>query len=356
MSKFLPETEAFARLCPKTWKAISEKRYLLPNYRQADYDNWIQSTENFKTYFDYLLLEAPMEGHFFNHFENLCRALDHKRPTYFLEREVGEMFCRMKLHNDLQLNDIKWKFPQMRIVLPHGLLRLDGEDIDGIPGPFSYSYIDIVRVDKDRLISLPEEIALELEACGPFNQVLEERKRSSLLSIIATPRSSDGFGVCSTGVTPEGKICYRTIWDRFDTLDIAKINQSLDLKGHYSGDDQQWFLKAQHLALLTLLFMSSSPEDYKLLPEMVGKPGNGKRPLQGPLYHAKFVGECQRKYVKNEPQTIAAKIPKSESKIARVGHWVAGHIRSQPFGSGSSSRKLIWIQPYYAEGNKDNQE
>jgi hypothetical protein len=87
--------------------------------------------------------------------------------------------------------------------------------------------------------------------------------------------------------------------------------------------------------------------------ELAGPPRlEGKHFVSG-LYHAKFVGDSQRKRVKIEPQITAAKVSKIGSGSSHAAHWVAGFWRQQPYGPLGSLRKLIWIQPYFAQGNKE---
>jgi hypothetical protein len=132
MSKFDKETEAFARACPRTWEVISGRRYLLPNYRQADYANQVELIGQYVQYladfcsgqYDAGGLEGEVEA-WDATLCNFALGLAHKRPTYFLERELGEKLMRVFLPDPLDPELIKWRFPQLRIMLPKNLLRID---------------------------------------------------------------------------------------------------------------------------------------------------------------------------------------------------------------------------------------
>jgi hypothetical protein len=352
--KFEQQDEKFAKWCPQTWQIISGRRYVVPDYRAQDYANQVELISSFKRYFDHLLLRMPIEDDWGTHFDNLTRALAHNRPTYFLERELGEAFCRTELPADLELSVIKWKFPQMRILLPLGLLHLEGEKLGTQTGPFSYPYLDIFRIDKGRKLELPKEVAIELESCTPIARILEERglfPQPSLNPPEADGAPVAGVGLCSMCIVAN-RPWYRAIWSSQRTLDIPKINQSMDLKGSYSGDEQEWFLKAQHLALNILLFMSSSPADVQPLEELRKPRVVGDRFVSG-FYKARFIGDAQRKRVRNQPEVLAEKIARTGLESAHAAHWVAGSWRQQPHGPKSSLRKLIWVQPYFAQGNKE---
>jgi len=348
--KFHEQDEKFAKWCPQTWQIISGRRYVVPDYRARDYANQVELISWFKRYFDHLLMEGGFEEDSGTHFENIAKALAHNRPTYFLERELGEAFCRTELPTGLDLDIIKWKFPQMRIILPLGLLHLEGEKLRNKPGPFSYPYLDIFRIDKGAKVALPKQVTLELEACTPIIRVLEARGLADILRLTANSPDPGGIGICSM-CNVAGEFGFRTIWSSQTNLDIAEINRSMDMKGAYTGDEQKWFLKAQHLALNILLFMSSSSPDIQPLEELRKPRFLGRHFVSG-LYKARFIGDSQRKRLKSEPEVIADKLVPAAPGSAHASHWVAGFWRQQPHGPASSLRKLIWIQPYFAQGKK----
>jgi hypothetical protein len=237
------------------------------------------------------------------------------------------------------------------VQLPLGLLQLEGEKIAGHAGPFSYSYLDIVRMDKGSVVRFPKEVALEAEAAGAYEriQIPGWQKSKSTLDDYGLRSPCDSIGVCAMCSVGEGSY-FKAIYSSYEKL--TDINQALDLKGSYTGDDQDWFRKALHLALNILLFMSSSPLELEPLTELRKPSVVGDRFVSG-LYQARFIGDSQRKRLKHEPEIIAQPFVQTGSGSAHAAHWVAGSWRQQPHGPKSSLRKLIWVQPYFAQGNKE---
>jgi hypothetical protein len=197
--KFEHKDELFARWYPRSWQIISARRYIVPDYRQADYANQIELISRFRDYFEHLLAGTFNDDNFGVHFENVAKALEHRRPTYFLERELGEAFCRTELPTVIEPELIKWKFPQMRIMLPLGLLQLEGEKINGAAGSFRYSYLDIVRIDAGNEVRLPKEVRLELEAAGAGEriQIPGWVPNADALDGYGLRSPCDSIGICS---------------------------------------------------------------------------------------------------------------------------------------------------------------
>jgi hypothetical protein len=355
MSKFDKETEAFARACPKTWAIISGRRYLIPNYRQADYANQVQLINEYVQHLaDFCsgVLEhkeqkdniATLDAHL----ANLALALEHNRPTYFLERELGEALLRTVLPEPFDPESIKWKFPQMRIMLPKNLLRADYEN-----GRIqSLTYLDIARFDQNKRVSFPKELVRELE--------LDPRISANRLNANKGPLEKESFRyTASAGIAITNRITHpdfplesmnRAILEAWPLIDIPKLNRSICLDEVITSVN--WSVmdaRIKHLALNILLFLSSSPEDFKFLPEVVRPPGHkGKRFVSG-LYQARFIGDSQRIKVKKEPQIIASK---TLAGSAHAAHWVAGHWHTFLIGKGRLEPRLQWVQPYKT-GNKE---
>lgn len=336
MSKFQPQTEAFAHLCPKTWQRISEKRYLLPKHRQSDYLSQIELIDRYVGYLTNFLEGAfdQTELRSSAHFGNLAIALEYRRPTYFLERELGEIFCQQELPSVAQLErDIKWKFPHLRVLLPLGLLNIEPEGKTNI----SLSHLDIFHTPPNQTVQFPQEISWELDHC----KLLAHEILKSGVSVgdrKMTFPSRDGFGVCSDGEDPKNpsQLIVPSIMAYWDQID-----------GRKGG----WFSKAQDLALNILWFLSTVPEEIIRGEEIVRKPKKeGDRLISG-LYNARFIGQVQRSWSKTQPKTPTAS--KVGSHTPHIGHWVAGHNTQQTHGPNHSLRKTQWISTYWAEGNKE---
>lgn len=350
MSRFDPETELFAHSCPKTWQVISGRRYVLPNYRAHDYANQIGLINQFAQH-----LADFCSGQFDSrntasrdaHLCNLALALRHNRPTYFLERELGQALMRTVLPDTLEPELIKWKFPQMRIMLPIDLLSVTFEG-----HPYSFAYLDIGRFDQGKRISFPSDLVRELE--------LDPRISTNRTHRALRPLSSEGFSYRDTGGITlvsrfddhqrPGHFLAPAALEAWPLIDIAKLNASMSLELVYPAPDKSdAFSRLKHLGLNILLFLSSSPPDPAPLVSLRAPRWEGKRFISG-LYQARFVGDSQRKRLKLEPRIIATKIPKPTAGQTHAQHWVAGHWRLQPHGPGSKLRKLIWLQPYQTLG------
>jgi hypothetical protein len=119
MSKheFNAACQILLRYCPKTWQVISGRRYLVPDYRQNDYGNQLKLINEFADNLTAIICGSYQDDQrFFEQLVNLSLTLAHNRPTYFLERELGEALCRTELPDNIEADLIKWKFPQMRIM------------------------------------------------------------------------------------------------------------------------------------------------------------------------------------------------------------------------------------------------
>jgi hypothetical protein len=361
MSKFDRETESFARHCPKTWEVISGRRYILPLYRQADYANQVQLINEYTQYLaDYCSGTMDHEDGKFDkdskcaHLCNLALALARKRPTYYLERELGEKLMRVVLPDPLDPALIRWPVPQMRIMLPKNLLRAEFKTDRITPVHF----LDIARYDADKRIAFPKELVREL-ALDPRISVNRFNSRMGSLENEAMNNTESGGLVTVSRLThPEFPNEFSTFFtlQAWPLVDIQKLNQSICLDADLITEKNFKIFgeRLRHLALNILLFLSSSPENFQLLEPIRAPKTKGKRFISG-LYPAKFVGDSQRVKVRHEPNVIASKPTKPGS--AHAAHWVAGHWRHQLIGPRESpSTKLVLIYPYFAEGNKESNE
>lgn len=345
MSKFNAEIEAFARNCPKTWKAISEKRYLLPVKRQADYPSQISLIETWQGCLASVLKGVISQSNHLRpeHFANQALILQ-GRPTYFLERELGEIMIKTPLPPAEYLkNEVKWKFPHLRVILPLNLLSAgpQGEVIH-------VTFLDIFRYSPNQVLKFPAEIAHELD-------------RSRYASSFTLPSvkehevrfpPNEGVMVASSPDAPEDPrrqsihFANGVDWDHLHTeeLNQASTDQTSPPKDIIVA-------KAEHLAFNILWFLSTVPAEIVDNEETVRKPKTeGERFISG-LYHARFIGQIQKSWSKTQPKTPTTSKPGSYTP--HIGHWVAGHNTQQTHGPQHSLRKTQWISTYWAEGNKD---
>src|SRR5260221_12844474 len=180
--------------CPQLHRAIFGKRFLLPMYRIADYEN--QDALNQPMY-DWFL--AALNGQV-NYSDPLMRmllvnyalALCYNRPTLYCERELGEALERTDLPADLSTADIRWRWPQMRIVLPLGTISpREGHSV---------THLDMCLVGPGQTVNWPEPIRIELQSFEPAIPLVENQLTRA------------GFNLL--GATSEGPTySYRSAWD-----------------------------------------------------------------------------------------------------------------------------------------------
>jgi hypothetical protein len=120
---------ALSKKFPATWGRMTKKRYILPQYRQADYydqdDLNLQSLDYFIT--RYKRMHNPDDVVNNAGWALQCKSLQYDRPTFYLERELGELLVRTEIPADFSADDIRWRWPEMRIVLPKGLISVERE-------------------------------------------------------------------------------------------------------------------------------------------------------------------------------------------------------------------------------------
>jgi hypothetical protein len=86
---------------------------------------------------------------------NIIAALPYNRPTVFLESELAPALLRTAVLPNLQDNDIHWRWPALRIVLPLGCLGTEHGTL---------AYIDICRLGAEMVIRPPVQLAKEIDA------------------------------------------------------------------------------------------------------------------------------------------------------------------------------------------------
>ena len=156
-------TKLFEARYPRLYQAIFGRRFLVPQYRIADYENqdvlnqpmndWFRAAVGGQIDFRNDLMRMRLV--------NYALALCYNRPTLYCERELAEALQRTDLPSDLTVADLNFKWPQLRIILPLNLLTTNRQ------GQLcSVTYLDMCLVNAagvDR-INLPEPIRAELHA------------------------------------------------------------------------------------------------------------------------------------------------------------------------------------------------
>jgi hypothetical protein len=336
--KFRAISKAFQKNCPRSWAMIASKRYILPNYRQADYFN--------QDYCDQLLSDFILSYHSGTwvrpdavlncQYMNAAVGLHYGRPMYFLESELGIPLSRTRLPLDLIASDIKWRHLQLRIMLPKGLLGVERD------GSFqSIIYLDIVKVDHKQEMRLPPVCEKEIELYIIKNQLrrsdFNTRPFASVdgLAISAQLESpiKDAVGPLYGSMKPWNDQRIREIlageYQKYETSVVTDLL------------DDRLLASCEHLAINLLIFMGSVPTEYAPAELQALRKArlDGSHLLPG-RYRAKFVGKSQYRPSNHNPQHG----PPTGRHL--MHHWRSGHWKRQPCGPKSGDRKLIWLLPY----------
>lgn len=338
-------SQSISRYCPRLWRAVSQKRYLLPKYRQPDYFSQelldallgvFMATYNSDSYGqrpDAIIRSMYTTG---------IMALQEGRPIYFLERELGEALLRTELPLDLSTDDIKWRRRQMRIMLPRELIALKRNS-----EVRSAMYLDIGRAKAAEWLELPKEMAAEVRVWG----VLRGEDINAPTPIPIFDRSGM---VAGTQLSPDSDgqpgENYATIRP-FEGLKLSEIkvgyDKHFDTGSVMDESDDEFLGRIEHLALNVLLFMSSTPLEYDVTPTGAIRKLQvvNDRVIPG-LFPAKFVGQSQYRPSKATTLHVTRHTGRHVAQ-----HWAAGHWKRQPVGPRWSERKLIWIEPYQTQAS-----
>jgi hypothetical protein len=328
-----------AKHTPGLWRAIMNKRYIIPPRRVGDYYPQIAC--------DYLMLDFITEftqqitGRGNDEVLNtqwvaLLRALEYDRPTYYLEKELAPKIMAGKLPLDLEIDMIQWAFPSIRVYLPKEFLTIKRQGVD-----CSLMFMDIVRVEKEISYQMHMDFIRELiHEFGDF-------KARTLINAYT------GMGVSGNldFDCPEGPIAYAGT-SPINQTTIAKLLSKIGshhLESSLKSDelDTEFIDKMLTLALRILMIMSS----YEIVPDPnqeqeekpIRKPRmEGQRFITG-LYDAKFIGDTITKLTESGAKARGITLP---TGVHTSAHWVSGHPKRQPYGPNRELRKLIWVLPY----------
>jgi hypothetical protein len=318
---------------PVLWKMVTGKRYILPNFRQADYVSqeacdWLL----IDSFFGYLNGVLSMDDHVSCHCtNNMIVALHYNRPTFFLERELGEPLLRTTLPLDYYASDINWRWPAFRIYLPKGLLTLKrGKDIA------SAMFLDIAYMPKGPGKSIPEAINNELNSLpriflGKLPYIISMFEGFSVTTFLDFESITSAVGYSASAMLEQNKL--REVIEQIHKDKLASPFKTDEA-------DDVFINKMLGLAINILLFLSSVPMEYEKEEALRKAKLEGKKLIPG-LFPAKFVGKAQLRPTAGKSSHIADITGKHTAS-----HWAAGHWKRQPFGPGRTERKLIWIVSY----------
>jgi hypothetical protein len=331
------ESKQIQKMAPKCWKLFFGKKYILPKHRVEDYNR-----QDFINYVEWATLIALPQV---EHLDDIMRAcfcntaggLYQGRPTLFLERELGEMLLRTALPLDLIAQDIRWKWPAMRIYLPKGLIALNDQH--------SLAFLDIGLLEENELRSLPKDIGEELDRMSYAMTGVKGPVKFTHVTFAYPDRAItlSGFLNCIDGLSNTDMTTYAMVkpFKNYTVREIKAMTEHLKSAWDCDGADDVVTGKMEHLAIQVLLFLSAFPEQYSPEKTLRAPSAKGERQIPG-LYAARFVGKSQMRPDRSGPHNVAV------APTGRIvaAHWVCGFWRRQPCGPGFKDRRLVWVLPY----------
>jgi hypothetical protein len=345
---FPTEAEAFRKYsqqCPKLHQAIFGRRFILPQYRQTDYPDQDDLNLRFGEQLHCMALGLFGYADDVHHAASGCMfsALHCNRPILYLERELGEGLMRTKLLRDMATGDLRWRWPSMRIMLPHGLLTIERE-----AQVYSAQYLDIALVPAQG-IKIPDAYAEEIEAVAKRNpeDFSSDRRPATKLSvcmgedflIVTTSITHTQFGLGPT------LYAYTAPWTNKTLGKLTGYRGNMTTALECDQDDDAFLDRVKQLALNCLLFLSATKLVYTS--EVLRRAKHEGKHLKPELARAVFVGTSQ---LKAERALVMRKAVLSHSGQHYASHWVAGHWRRRHATDGwENESNLVWIKPYQTE-------
>lgn len=341
-----PERRELLRLAernfPLMFKAFFGKKYLLPKYREADYINLeIENYFSFDRCLQFKLNQLNNRDDVsLIAVANNFAALNYGRPTLFLERELAEVLLRTDLLYDLQTDDIQWRWPAFKVVLPLNLISVErGDQIH------SLTHFDICRVEPDKGIRCPKEIANEIDRFLAIKSPASAFLPSTINFDFRYEES--GISIATALDKPDDPRLSQTIyaltkpWGQLRVSDYLAVSGDLRCPLRQDDKDKALLNRLEHLVLNVLLFLSATPLEYQAEQVLRHPRQNGKHNVPG-LVAARFVGQVAIRPIR-QTEGLKSTVPTGRHTAA---HWVSGYWKRQPYGSGNQQRKLVWIMPY----------
>jgi hypothetical protein len=252
----------------------------------------------------------------------------------------------------MMAEDIKWKWPGFRVYLPKRLVTIQRDGYD-----HSLMFMDIAFMDSSSAgHSVPSEFRAELDLY--LDRELKEQNfvRFSEFRFFYPEVAMIMAGMIENGPDRTGLTTYAQV-KPFTKYTLGYLTQIAgDLNSDWKQDDldKAFMKKMEVLAVNVLLFLSAYPLEYAPIEQAIRKPRlEGKHQIPG-LYQAKFVGQSQLRPEHHAAHHIARAVTGEEWHMRR--HWKAGHWKRQVFGPKRGDRKLIWINPYEAGLEAEEEE
>jgi hypothetical protein len=329
--------EKFAKLshiAPRVWQAAMVHRYILPPKLQNDYVSQEACDSMFLDFIMAYVTGMADKDDDVTHitYINNIRALEFDRPTYFIERSLAEALIRTDVPLDLNVNDIHWIYPQLRLYIPNDLLYIIR---NGKTNPAMF--IDICKVEENTTYSISNAMRKELYDLGGWNFPRHEVSKESIL-----------INTCLNFDCDESNIAYAVTapWEGTTMRKMIDIGNSFHLQGGMENDqlDHEFMSRVLCFAMNVMLRLSSLPaETQQILKQSktIRKPKQeGKRTIVG-LYAAKIIG------MDDESHPAQHHEPIDPTGRHLVAHWRKGHWRRQAYGPKMGLRRFQWIQPYH---------
>jgi hypothetical protein len=243
---------------------------------------------------------------------------------------------------DIDTDDVKWRWPAFKVVLPKGLLSIDRPP----QGVLYLTHFDVCHVKPGEPIRFPEPFADEIDKFHSFMSGKENQGLMRKGKFMYKP-DEQGIGISSALNEPENTLVHQTIygaalpWGAIKLQYCAGITGDLNSPMQQDDADKHLLKRLEHLVFNVLLFMSAEPVEYA--PEKIVRHERFHE-LQPALLEARFVGRSQYHF----RSTPAG--PRAEPTGRTLApHWVCGAWRRVPYGPLNVSprpRKLTWIKPY----------
>jgi hypothetical protein len=269
-----------AKKFPVTWSLISKKRYILPQYRQSDYyeqdDLNLMSLDFFTTRYSQHFQGDTVNNAGFA----LIKSFQYDCPTFYLERELGELLLRTEIPVDFSSDDMRWRWPSMRIFLPKGLICVEREGKQR-----NMMYVDVGYTEGSEEIWPPQDCTDEMVRV--FNRTTAVKfsdPRFVMLTFSTLDYSTIGLP------SPFGRTVYGG-GHPVEDIKLIDISSMWNTKGTTLSIDQEDDLlmgRLNQVVLNILLYLSHLPVENEFT-EIRKPKRDGKRMSPG-LYAARFIG------------------------------------------------------------------
>jgi hypothetical protein len=347
--EMLEALDRYARKSPLLYRAIHGRRFLLPHHRQNDYPSQETLNNNFSEQLHCMCL--GMFG-YMDDVHNaqagaMFTALHHGRPVLFMERELGRKLLTTKMLTDLRTSDIKWRFPGLRVILPHGLLTIERHN-----EPQSAQYIDVALIPAGGVM-MPASFAREVEANidqsplaidpnrRPLSKLMVCMGQDFIVTVTALDYSEFGWGPTI--------YAYTAPWQDHTLGKLTTYRGNMHTALECDKSDEAFLERLKLLTLNTLTFLSSIKFTY--VSKVVRRLKMEGKHMKPELATALFVGQQQ---IRREASPHY--VPGPSTGVHLPAHMRWGHWRRKHAVDGwDQESNLLWIEPYMTHGYRPEQ-